>query len=75
MRYGFKTELNLNDEQPQALSKHVGTARHIWHWELWLTQNTLNHNPANPAVKLQFPSGIDQPLMLVMSSDDNWNTR
>ncbi|MEG4323391.1 MULTISPECIES: transposase [unclassified Microcoleus] len=65
MLLGFKTELDLNNEQQTFAAKHAGTARHAWNWGLWLTQNILNHNQANPAEKLKFPSAIDLHKLLV----------
>lgn len=65
MILGFKTELNLNQTQRTAMSKHAGTARHAWNWGLWLTKNILLHNKANPTEKLKFPSGIDLHKLLV----------
>lgn len=65
MLLGFKTELNLNNEQRTALSKHAGTARHAYNWGVWLTQNILKHNQVNPNEKLKFPSAIDLHKLLV----------
>ncbi|NJR59146.1 MAG: transposase [Cyanobacteria bacterium CRU_2_1] len=65
MLLGFKTELDLNNEQRTFAAKHAGTARHAWNWGLWLTQNILDHNPANPSEKLKFPSAIDLHKLLV----------
>jgi transposase len=65
MLLGFKTELNLNNEQRTALSKHAGIARHAWNWGLWLTENILKHNQTNPDEKLKFPSAIDLHKLLV----------
>jgi putative transposase len=65
MLLGFKTELNLNNEQRTALAKHAGTARHAYNWGVWLTKNILDHNKSNPESKLKFPSGIDLHKLLV----------
>jgi putative transposase len=65
MLLGFKTELNLNNEQRTVLAKHAGTARHAYNWGVSLTQNILAHNKANPESRLKFPSGIDLHKLLV----------
>jgi putative transposase len=65
MLLGFKTELNLNNEQRTVLARHAGTARHAYNWGVWLTQNILAHNQANPSSKLKFPSSIDLHKLLV----------
>lgn len=65
MLLGFKTELNLNNEQRTVLAKHAGTARHAYNWGVRLTQNILDYNKANPESKLKFPSGIDLHKLLV----------
>jgi putative transposase len=43
MLIGFKTELNLNNEQRAALARHAGTARHAYNRGLGLTKAVLNH--------------------------------
>lgn len=65
MLLGFKTELNLNNEQRTVLAKHAGTARHAYNWGVWLTQNILDYNKDNPESKLKFPSSIDLHKLLV----------
>lgn len=65
MLLGFKTELNLNNKQRTVLAKHAGTARHAYNWGVWLTQNILDYNKANPESKLKFPSSIDLHKLLV----------
>lgn len=65
MLLGFKTELDLNNEQRTDAAKHAGTARHAWNWGVRLTQNILDHNKANPESRLKFPSGIDLHKLLV----------
>lgn len=65
MLLGFKTELNLNNEQRTVLAKHAGTARHAYNWGVWLTQNVLDYNKAHPESKLKFPSSIDLHKLLV----------
>ena len=34
MLLGFKTELDLNNQQRTALAKHAEVARHAWNWGL-----------------------------------------
>jgi putative transposase len=69
---GFKTELDLNNEQRSLLAKHAGTARHAWNWGLWLTQNILDHNETNPDERLKFPSAIDlHKLLIAMVKPEN----
>jgi putative transposase len=65
MLLGFKTELNLNNQQRTFLAKHAGTARHAYNWGVWLTQNILDYNKAHPESKLKFPSSIDLHKLLV----------
>jgi len=59
MLLGFKTELNLNNEQRTILAKHAGTARHAYNQGLALTQQVLDWNKANPEDGIKFPSAID----------------
>jgi putative transposase len=59
MLLGFKTELNLNNEQRTILAKHAGTARHAYNQGLALTKQVLDWNAANPGDKIKFPSAID----------------
>ena len=54
MLLGFKTELNLNNEQRTKLAKHAGTARNAWIQSLALTKAVLAHYKANPDSKLKF---------------------
>jgi putative transposase len=65
MLLGFKTELDLNNEQRTALARHAGTARHAYNRGLALTKSVLNHNAANPEDKIKFPSAIDLHKWLV----------
>lgn len=59
MLLGFKTELDLNNEQRTVLAKHAGTARHAYNQGLALTKHVLDWNDANPGDKIKFPSAID----------------
>lgn len=65
MLIGFKTELDLNNEQRTALARHAGTARHAYNRGLALTKAVLSHNAANPEDKIKFPSAIDLHKWLV----------
>lgn len=56
MLLGFKTELKLTNQLMTQLAKHCGVARHAWNWGLALTKNILDHNKANPADKIKFPT-------------------
>lgn len=62
---GFKTELDINNEQRTALARHAGTARHAYNRGLALTKSVLDHNAANPGGKIKFPSAIDLHKWLV----------
>lgn len=59
MLLGFKTQVNLNNEQRTVFAKHAGTARHAYNQGLALTQHLLDWNGANPSNKIKFPSAID----------------
>jgi putative transposase len=65
MLLGFKTELDLNNEQRTMLARHAGTARHAYNRGLALTKAVLDHNQANPEDKIKFPSAIDLHKWLV----------
>jgi putative transposase len=67
MILGFKTELDLNNEQRTALAKHAGTARHAYNQGLQLIQSVLAHNTENPGSKIKMPSAIDLHKWLVAS--------
>jgi putative transposase len=63
MLLGFKTELNLNNEQRTLLAKHAGVARHAYNQGLALTQQVLDANKAAKEAgstdRVKFPSSID----------------
>ena len=66
MLLGFKTKLNLNNQQRTQMFKHAGVARHAWNWGLSLTKQILDHNRGcNRESKIKFPSGIDLHKWLV----------
>lgn len=65
MLLGFKTELKVNNKQRTQLAKHSGTARDAWNWGLALTKEILDHNKANPEIRIKFPSAIDLHKWLV----------
>ncbi len=66
MLLGFKTKLNLNNQQRTQMFKHAGVARHAWNWGLSLTKQILDHNrDCNREEKIKFPSGIDLHKWLV----------
>ena len=66
MLLGFKTKLNLNNQQRTQMFKHAGVARHAWNWGLSLTKQILDHNRGcNREEKIKFPSGIDLHKWLV----------
>jgi putative transposase len=67
MLLGFKTELQLNNEQRTLLAKHSGVARHAYNQGLCLTKEVLDWNKANPDSKIKFPSAIDLHKWLVAS--------
>lgn len=67
MLLGFRTELDLNNEQRTALAKHAGTARHAYNQGLQLIRTVLNHNSENPDNKIKVPSAIDLHKWLVAS--------
>jgi len=74
MLLGFKTELKLNNKQRTQLSKHCGVARHAWNWGLALTKNILDHNKANPANKVKFPTAVDlhKWLVAMVKPENEW---
>ncbi|WP_392476749.1 RNA-guided endonuclease InsQ/TnpB family protein [Nostoc sp. C110] len=74
MLLGFKTELKLNNKQLTAFLKHCGVARHAWNWGLALTKQILDHNKANPAEKIKFPSYFDlcKWLVALVKKENPW---
>ncbi len=74
MLLGFKTELKLNNQQRTAVRKHAGVARHAWNWGLALTKQILDHNKANPAIKIKFPTAIDlhKWLVALVKPENEW---
>ena len=74
MLIGFKTELNLNNEQRTLCAKHSGVARHAWNIGLAAGKYVLEHNQKNLAPTLKFPTGLDLHKWLVaaVKPDYSW---
>lgn len=74
MLLGFKTKLNLNNQQRTQMAKNAGVARHAWNWGLGLTKQILDNNKNNPEEKIKFPSAIDlhKWLVAMVKPDNPW---
>ncbi|MFB2875679.1 RNA-guided endonuclease InsQ/TnpB family protein [Floridanema aerugineum] len=58
MLKGFKTKLNLNNQQKTLAAKHAGVARHAWNWGLEICLKALEN-------KEKLPTAIDLHKRLV----------
>ncbi len=75
MLLGFKTKLNLNNQQRTLMAKNAGVARHAYNWGLGLTKQILDHNrDCNREEKIKFPSAIDlhKWLVAIVKPDYPW---